>query len=476
MEVLGRDKEIQRINQIMQRDESSFLVIYGRRRIGKTYLVREHLAKQTVFYFTGSYETAMEVQLEKFHNVYLKYTKGQKETRVPDSWHQAFESLANYLESLAHRKSKVVVFLDEMPWMNTPRSGFLSALEYFWNQHGSRMKNLLLIACGSATTWMKRELIEARGGLHNRVTDQIHLKAFDLKETELYCAKKKLAFSRYQILQLYMVFGGVPFYLNALKRGRSVMQNINDICFEKDGLLYAEYTYLFASLFKKPEKHIEIIEVLGAHPQGLARADIVQSSKVPEGGTLNRVLEDLELSGFVSKHLPFQKRKKDTIYKLADNYSLFYQKFIKNSKHGSNSWLSLMESPSYRAWSGYAFENICFSHIAKIKAALGVGSVYTETSAWKFRGNEDLPGAQVDLLIDRRDQVINLCEAKFTDKEFVCTKEYAQSLRTRRAIFDQINKTKKVAVTTLITTYPALQNTHYMEEVHSEVTMDALFE
>lgn len=476
MEVLGRDKEMQRIDKIMQRKESSFLVVYGRRRIGKTYLVREYLSKQTVFSFTGSYETEMEVQLEKFHHTYLKYTKGQKETRVPTSWHQAFEYLANYLESLAQRKTKLVVFLDEMPWMNTPRSGFLSALEYFWNQYGAKMDNLLLIACGSATTWMKRELIEARGGLHNRVTDQIHLKAFNLKETELYCKKKKFTFSRYQILELYMVFGGVPFYLNALEKGKSVMQNINAICFEEEGLLYAEYTYLFASLFKKPERHREIVEVLGSHPQGLTRVDLVKYSKVPEGGTLNRVLEDLELSGFVSRHLPFQKRKKDTIYKLADNYSLFYQKFIRNSKHGSNSWLNLMDSPSYKAWSGYAFENICFSHIAKIKAALGIAGVYTETSAWKFRGNDDLPGAQVDLLIDRRDQMINLCEVKFTDKEFVCSKDYAQTLRRRRTIFGQINKTKKVAVTTLITTYPAIQNAHYLEEIHSEVTMDDLFE
>lgn len=476
MEVLGRDKEMQRIDGIMQRDESSFLVVYGRRRIGKTYLVREYLAQQTVFYFTGTYEAEMSVQLEKFHHTYLRYTKGQKETRIPDNWHQAFEYLANYLERFANRKSKVVVFLDEMPWMNTPRSGFLSALEYFWNQYGSRMKNLLLIACGSATTWMKRELIEARGGLHNRVTDQIHLKAFNLKETELYCKNKKLAFSRYQILQLYMVFGGVPFYLNALQRGKSVMQNINDICFEKEGLLYAEYTYLFASLFKKPDKHIELVEVLASHPQGLTRVDLVKYSHVPEGGTLNRVLEDLELSGFVSRHLPFQKRKKDTIYKLADNYSLFYQKFIKNSKQGSNTWFTLMETPAYKAWSGYAFENICLLHIDKIKAALGIAGVYTETSAWKFRGNEDLPGAQIDLLIDRRDQVINLCEAKFTDKEFVCTKEYAQTLRRRRTIFSQVNKSKKVPVVTLITTYPAMRNAHYMDEIHAEVTMDALFE
>ena len=322
-----------------------------------------------------------------------------------------------------------------------------------------------------------KKLLQAHGGLHNRVTHRIQLDPFSLSETEAFCKYKNLQLSRYQILQLYMVFGGVPFYLNELNKGKSATQIIDETCFNKDGLLYSEYLYLYASLFRNPDNHIVVVETLAAHPQGLTRADIVTHSKLSGGGTINRVLEELELSGFISKHRPFQNKKKDTVYKLTDLYSLFYLKFIQPKKPtGAGTWLSMINSGSYKAWSGYAFENICMQHIASIKKALGISGVYTEISAWKFRGNNELPGAQIDLIIDRKDQVINLCEAKFTDSAFVITKAYAEQLRNKRTIFQQVTKSKKASFTTLLTTYPALKNDYYSDEIQSEVTMDALFE
>ena len=477
MEVIGRKQEKKKLDEILKSEKPEFVALFGRRRIGKTYLIREYLAENIVFDFTGSFEASLETQLQNFFNVYLQCTKGQKETVVPGNWPMAFQYLTNYLEGLKERNDKIVVFLDEMPWMNTARSGFLPALEYFWNQYGSRMPNLVLIACGSAGTWMQKELLQARGGLHNRVTQRIHLKPFSLAETEAFCKYKNMSLTRYQMIQLYMAFGGIPFYLNELQKGKSASQIIDDTCFTEQGLLSSEYNYLLASLFRNAEYHLSVVEALASRPQGLTRNELLKITKLPEGGTVNRVLEELENSGFISRQLPFQKKKKDTIYKLYDLYCLFFLKFIRpNKPGGTGTWLSLISSPVYKAWSGYAFENICYMHMEQIKRNLGIGGVYSNISSWKFTGNDELPGAQIDLIIDRNDQVINLCEAKFSDKEFVITKDYAGELRKKKLVFEQITKTKKSVFTTLLCTYPALQNQYYFNEIQSEVTMDALFE
>lgn len=476
MKVTGRTREKKKLDEILNSGRPEFVTLFGRRRIGKTFLIREYLSENIVFDFTGTYEASLEIQLQNFFNIYLKYTKGQKETVAPKNWAMAFRYLANYVGGLKDRKGKMVVFLDEMPWMNTPRSGFLPALEYFWNQHGSQMPNLALIACGSASTWMQKKLLQARGGLHNRVTQRIHLKPFTLAETEAFCKSKNLALTRYQIIQLYMAFGGVPFYLNELTRGKSASQIIDDTCFNEQGLLYSEYDYLLASLFRNAEHHLSVVEALASRPQGLTRNELLKITKLPEGGTVNRVLEELENSGFISRQLPFQNKKKDTVFKLYDLYCLFFLKFIRPNKPvGPGTWLTLTASASYKAWSGYAYENICHMHINQIKQALGISGVYSKVSAWKFNGNNELPGTQIDLIIDRNDKVINLCEAKFSDKEFVITKEYAHDLRIKKLVFEQITKTKKSVFITLLSTYPALQNNYYFDEIHSEVTMDALF-
>lgn len=477
MKVIGRHNEKRKLDEVLSSGNPEFLVLYGRRRVGKTFLIREYLSKHIVFDFTGTLEANLEVQLQNFFNVYLQYTKGQKETIVPGNWTMAFQYLANYLNGLKIQEDKVIVFLDEMPWMNTPRSGFLSALEHFWNQYGSRMSNLLLIACGSATTWMQKKLLQAHGGLHNRVTQRIYLKPFNLSETESFCKYKNLALTRYQILQLYMAMGGVPFYLNELKKGKSAVQLIDEICFTEQGLLYSEYDYLFASLFKNPDNHSVLVETLANYPQGLTRKELIKLTKIPEGGTINRVLEELENSGFIIRHLPFKKKKKDTIYRLYDMYCLFFLKFIRpNKPSGKGTWLTLFNTSSYKAWSGYAFENICIIHIEQIKKALGISGVFSKISGWRFTGNDELPGVQIDLLIDRNDQTINLFEAKFSDKEFLITKNYAQELRMKKLVFEQVTQTKKSIFTTLMSTYPAIQNKYYFNEIQSEVTMDALFE
>jgi AAA+ ATPase superfamily predicted ATPase len=475
--IIGRKEQIKTLERIASSKLPEFLVLYGRRRVGKTFLIREYFSQELVFDFTGSYGVDMNTQLNNFFHEYLLRTKGQKETTPPANWSRAFQYLLDYITILKKRKSKLVVFIDELPWLDTPRSGFVSALEYFWNQQISKMNHVLLIGCGSATSWIQKKLLKAKGGLYNRVTQRIKLEPFTLEETEAFCKYRNLKLSRYQILQIYMVMGGIPHYLKELTSGKSAIQLIDDICFSKTGLLREEYSSLYHSLFKNPENHLAIIETLGSRPNGMVRKGIVQYSKLPDGGTVNRTLEELTASGFISRFRPYQKKKKDSIYKLTDLFTLFHIKFIQASQMtGKGTWMTLSNSGSYKAWSGYAYETICMLHIDQIKKALGVGGVYTEISAWKFAGNDESPGAQIDLLIDRKDQVINLCEAKFTDKEYIITKSYAGDLRRKRSIFQQVTNTKKSVFTTLITTYPAIRNRYYLEEIQSEITMDALFE
>jgi len=317
LKLVGREKETALLDRLLDSRLPEFLVLYGRRRVGKTYLIRQHLSQHMVMDFTGAYEASMETQLANFHHQYLSATKGKRETAMPKDWFVAFQYLADYLKSLKGRKRKLVVFIDELPWLDTPRSRFVSALEYFWNQHGSDMNDLLLVTCGSAASWIHKKLLKAKGGLHNRVTRRIHLKQFSLAETELYCKKKKLKLTRYQILQLYMVMGGIPFYLRELRQGKSVPQLIDEICFHPNGLLSDEYNQLYHSLFKNAEDHIAIIEALASKVYGMTRDQLVKKSGLSDGGTFTRALTHLEDSGFVSSYTPFGRSKKGTIYRKA---------------------------------------------------------------------------------------------------------------------------------------------------------------
>ncbi len=360
--------------------------------------------------------------------------------------------------------------------MDTPKSEFVSALEFFWNQHASKMDDVLLIACGSASSWIRKNLINARGGLYNRVTQRVKLMPFNLHETALFIQSQGVNLPRYQILELYMAMGGIPFYLKEIEKGKSSTQLIDEICFSPQGLLIEEYNQLYHSLFRNAEHHIAIIEALAARPQGMTRTEISADTKKSEG-TLSKALDELLECDFISIFQPFLHKKKDSIYKLTDLYSLFYLKFIRPNKGaGGKIWEQLSKQSTYTAWSGYAFENICMMHISQIKSALGISGVYTKHSSWKFKGNDALPGAQIDMIIDRADQIIHLCEAKFTKENFALTNDYSARLRLKKSIFKQATQTKKAVFTTLLTTYPALQNKYYLEEIECEISMDKLFE
>ncbi len=475
--IIGREKELKVLDKILHSDKAEFLAVYGRRRVGKTYLIYEYFKTHIAFSFSGSFEEPMKVQIGNFFREYIRFTKGEQETAHPKDWSIAFSYLTDYLYTLKDdSQQKAVVFIDEMPWLDTPKSGFVSALEYFWNQHASKMNHVVLIACGSTASWIKKKLLKSKGGLYNRVTQRIKLEPFNLHQTEVFCRHKRFKFSRYHVVQLYMVMGGIPFYLNELSSGKSVTQLIDEICFSSTGLLSDEYNQLYYSLFKNASNHVAIVETLAKHPYGLVRKQLLEKSKLPDGGTFTRTIDDLVESGFILKYQPFQKKQKDSIYRLIDMYSLFYLRFIKgNVSDFGNSWQMCSNDPAFTSWSGYAYENICLLHTSQILKKLGLSGTITQVSSWHHKGNKTIPGAQIDLLINRKDGVINLCEAKYTNKEYLITKEYAAKLRRKRAVFEQVTKTKKSVVTTLISTYSAIQNSYYLEEVHSEVEMDDLF-
>ncbi|HMQ47651.1 MAG TPA: ATP-binding protein [Saprospiraceae bacterium] len=475
--IIGRTKELAILEKIMQADQAEFLAVYGRRRVGKTFLIYEFFKPHLVFSFSGSFEQPLAVQLGHFFKEYLRATNGRMESIPPKDWNTAFSYLTDFLkQEWIGKKEKAVVFIDEMPWLDSPRSGFIAALEYFWNQHASKMPQVVLVACVSKASWIKQKLLKSKGGLYNRVTKRIELKPFNLQETAAYCAHKRLKFSNYQIARLYMVMGGIPFYLNELSTGKSVDQLIDEICFSTNGLLSEEFEQIYHSLFKSAEHHMALVETLAKYPYGLTRKRLVQLSGLGDGGVFVRALDDLTESGFLIKHQPFQKKAKDSIYRLIDMYSLFYIRFIRGNVSGlENTFQQIVTDSSYQAWCGYAFENICMLHIPQIIKAMGLSGTFTQVSSWYHKGNDEIPGAQIDLLIDRKDGMINCCEAKFTSNEFVITKDYAATLRRKRSVFQQVTGTKKNVVTTLISTWPALRNSYYQDEVYSEVTLDDLF-
>ena len=469
---IGRQREIHRLNRIIKSDSSEFVAIYGRRRVGKTLLVRTVFQNKFTFQLTGIANVTKNQQLLHFHTTIQKY-QHHKTLPIPKNWFFAFQQLIDYLETSADKKK--VIFLDELPWFDNQKSDFIPSLEHFWNSWASARDDILLVVCGSAASWIINKLINHRGGLHNRVTERIQLNPFTLKESESLLRLKNPAINRYQILQLYMVMGGIPFYLDRVSPTYSAMQNIEQICFATDGLLRLEFDNLFKALFSKAERHIAVVRAIAQKSKGLTRKEIIQYSKLANSGTLTTILDELEKSGFIRRFNPFKRKKQNSLYQLVDFYTLFYLRFIEHSDPSDKqNWRNAIDTPSYRAWSGYAFEQICLYHIQQIKNALSIGGVISHTSAWKSQTSTK--GAQIDLIIDRRDQVINICEMKFSIESYTITKSYANQLRQKMATFRAETKTRKALYLTMITTYGLNQNMHSRGLVQHDLTMDLLFE
>jgi uncharacterized protein len=473
MNIIGRQEEVALLQTLEKADKCAFVAVYGRRRVGKTYLIRTIFEGKMVFQLTGLANTKVAKQLANFHAALVRNFPQYEEKPMAQDWFHAFLQLEYALETST--AAKKIVFLDELPWLDSRNSGFISALEHFWNSWASARRDVLLIVCGSAASWMINNLINNHGGLHNRVTHQMPLAPFTLTECEAFFKSKSATYDRYQLLQLYMVLGGIPFYLDMVDTAQSAAQNINRLCFTPKGGLRKEFDNLYASLFRNADKHIAVIEALAKKAQGLEREDLLHAANLLNNGNSTKILKELEESDFIRRYSTFGKNSRNAIYQLTDFYSLFYLKFIKsNSVLDADFWLNSLDNPEVRAWSGYAFEQICLSHLSAIKKALGISGIQTVSSAWL--GSYDNQKAQIDLVIDRRDHVITVCEMKFSINPFIIEKKYADELRTKIAIFKQSTRTQKAVFMTFITTFGLAQNEHAMSLVQNSFTMDILFQ
>lgn len=470
--IIGRKNEIARLRRAHQSKKSEFVAIYGRRRVGKTFLIREFFESKFSFQHTGLANAKTEQQLLNFQNS-LNRQFNLTIIGTFNNWLEAFQILITKIEHL-RSKSKKVIFIDELPWLDTARSDFMIGLEHFWNGWASQRKDILLVVCGSAASWMINELINNHGGLHNRITYRIKLSPFNLKETAQLLRSKHSVLEQYQILQLYMVMGGIPFYLDAISPEQSADQNIEALCFRKGALLQNEYHNLLNSLFRNASNHDKVIEALSKKSQGLSRQEISEQAKLSSGGGLTNLLSELEESGFIESYNPFSNKTKQTIYRLSDFYCLFYHRFIKNNKNFDEGvWQNALDNPKHRAWGGYTFEQICMSHTSQIKKTLGISGIQTSVSSWKSKSSKNR--AQIDLVIDRRDQVINLCEAKFSINPYSITKSYSENLRNKIGSFKQETKTRKSVFLTMITTFGLKDNSYSASLVQNSITMQDLF-
>jgi len=469
MEIIGRKDEINALQQYVASSLPEFVAVYGRRRVGKTFLIKNFFEKSFSFYISGMANATKKEQLENFNATLTAYGK-MPYPRVKN-WMESFRQLIHLLEN-SRKKGKKIIFIDELPWFDTPRSGFITGLEYFWNTWASARPDILLITCGSSTSWMINKLLKNRGGLHNRVTRRMYLKPFNLAECEAFFNSRKIVLNRKSIVESYMVFGGIPFYINMFEKGLSVAQHVDKLCFSKNGALHNEFITLYSSLFKHSASYELVIKALAKKKIGLTREEIKRETKM-QGGGLSAILEELELCHFIRSYNAFEKKTKERLYQLIDFYSLFYLNFVQKAKSDDTfSWTNLIGSAKHRAWSGYAFEQVCMQHIDQIRQKLGISGVTTCSAAWRSKKSE--PAAQIDLLIDRNDGIINLCEMKYADDEFVIDKKTDENLRNKKSSFIREAKVRKAVHITMVTTYGVKRN-EYWGNIQSEVKMDDLF-
>ncbi len=478
--IISRENEIKELLEIYNSKSSEFVVVYGRRRVGKTFLVRELFENKFTFYHTAvspiefEGENLTKVQIKSFCTSMI--TAGANFDNEPKDWFEVFEIFKDWFGKLPKNKRKVI-FIDELPWLDTNKSGFVSAFENLWNSFLDG-KNVMLVVSGSAVAWINDNLINSYGGLYNRVTREIALKQFTLKETEDYLKSKNITMGRTDILEIYMAIGGIPFYLSHIRKGLSVSQNIDNLFFNPNARLQQEFNRLFRAQFKNYDTVEKILKFLSGKRIGYTRKEISDATGIAYNGLLTTFLKALEVSQFVTSYVQFSQSKRDVYYKLTDFFVSFWLYFKeKKANNKDNYWLSFQKSSTINTWRGLSFEQVCFVHKAQIKKSLGILGVSSETSTWisKKENNEPLENrAQIDMLITRADNVVNICEMKYSNTEYSITKSYDKELRDKIDIFCKQTKTKLTPQLTLVTTYGLKQN-EYSGLVQSVVTLDDLY-
>ncbi|MES2199677.1 MAG: ATP-binding protein [Chlamydiota bacterium] len=481
MNLIGRKKEISSLKSIVSSKKAEFIAVYGRRRIGKTYLIQHCLSKVGVYLeFTGLKDGKLKVQLANFAESLTNTFYPGVPIAAPKSWKAAFNLLTQEIKKVPSSK-KIIIFFDELPWIAARKSEFLQNLDYFWNTNWRLLPNFKLIVCGSAASWMINNLINAKGGLHNRLTKSILLEPFNLSETGDFLESRKIKLPQKQVLDLYMVMGGVPYYLEQLDPSQSITKNINQLFFKKDGLLYGEFSRLFKSLFDASELNMRIIKEIAKHHYGVSCLNLVNSIGKKTGGRFKERLLELEACGFIERFLPYGRKKRDHYYRVIDEYVLFYLKWLVDIEDGAgllrggDYWAKLSKSLAWFSWAGYAFENICYKHIDWVLHALGLDKVVCSCSYWSQQAFQEKDGAQVDLLIDRDDGAVTLCEIKYSSTMFTVDKACAKNLMKKVEVLESSLKEPKQVFISMITTVGVKNNLWVNELVSNVVCLRDLF-
>ncbi len=485
LELVGRAEERTLLEEFYRSHCPEFLAVYGRRRVGKTFLIKQFFAKKKCLFFsvTGIQHGELADQIDRFFSAMgHTFYKGAPLKRA-DNWFEAFDFLLNVIERFVQKNQKIVLFFDEFPWLVTHRSKLLTVFEYFWNQHWSQDARIKLIICGSSASWIINNILNNKGGLHNRVTRRMQLLPFNLRDSKKFLSYQGIKLNNRQITQLYMVTGGIPYYLSSLKSGLSSEQLIESLAFERNSLLFNEFDNLFSSLFDHAEIYIDIIRVIAKNRYGVDEETIVKSCKnMSRGGRVNSRLKQLEDAGFVISVLPFQK-KRGIYYRVIDEYTLFYlrwieplKKILQKSSLESGYWERECHSPAWASWSGYAFEAVCYKHLSQIRKKLGINpSALGHVWRYSPKKGDETAGAQIDLLFDRRDDTITVCEIKYSDKPFVITKAYAKNLLNKCEVFVKDTLTTKQILLAMVASSDIKRNVYAEDLVTGVVTLDDLF-
>jgi uncharacterized protein len=469
--LVGREFESTKMLNFLETKESELLAVIGRRRVGKTFLIKKVYQNELIFHITGLQDVSKKLQIQNFVEARNDFFPESEHFTVPNNWLTAFAQLKQVLGK--PKKKKRVLFFDELPWLADNSSEFLKAFDHFWNSWAID-QNLVVVICGSSASWMITHIINHKGGLHNRVTHRIHLQPFTLQETEKYFVSKSISMPRQNLVQLYMTTGGIPYYLKEIQKGETAVQAINNMFFGKSAPLFGEFDNLYKALFSNYEKHIVVIRALATKWSGLSRAEILEKSKLPTGGSISIILEELEASGFIQSYSNYRKKQREIIYRLTDEYSLFYIHFIEPNKNSKDYWLKKFNTPTAKSWGGYAFETLCMKHISGIKQALGISGILTDESSFYKRKDEETEGCQIDMLIDRADNAINICKMKYYDGQYSLTNQDIQNLQRKRNVFQQATNTKKQLFITLITSQGLeANNNSYLIDKHLDA--NALF-
>ena len=483
--IIGRKSEQEKLQNCLDSKSAEFVAIYGRRRVGKTFLIREFFVKKECIFFhtTGIKDGSLKKQLTEFSKEISRVFYNDAELKTPVSWMDAFELLTKSISKI-REASKVVLFLDELPWLASPKSGLLTALEYYWNRHWVNFTNIRVIVCGSSASWIINKIINNKGSLHNRVTLRIKLAPFSLAESIKYLHSRCVKFNQKQTLEIYMILGGIPFYLRYMENGLSVPQNINQLCFHENGALFDEFNQLFSSLFNESPSYIELIRIIAKQTGGISRLELEAKSKLSQkGGSLSQRLDELEAAGFITSFLPQGRTKKGIYYKIIDEYTLFYLRWMApirgqlTKKDISNTyWIKQATTQAYKSWAGYAFEAVCYKHLGCISKALAIPPGST-ISTWKYIANNgsNEQGAQIDLLFDRDDGVVILCEIKYYQTPFLVDKNYANIILRKIAVYQKQTTTNKQIVFAMITTYGLKQSIYSKELIEKVVTIEDFF-